>query len=83
MNIKSKDGSYFHNNLIIAREYDQKNGHMLIDGRGDDVVVSLNGYAIIPLEEYYELKGESLPSVEADSIEDMDKRLHDKLAKQQ
>ena len=75
--IKGKNGSYFHNNLVIARKYDQDNEHILISGTGDDVTVNLNGYAIIPIEDYHQLNGSKLSDNEIDSIEDMDKRLHD------
>ena len=76
MSIKGEKGSYFHNNLVIAREYDRINEHLLIDGSGDEVTLRLNGYAIIPMEDYCELSGLKITDNEIDSIEDMDKKLH-------
>jgi hypothetical protein len=74
--LKGKTGSYFHNNLVIARKYDHKNNNMLVNGSGDDVTVSLNGYAIIPIEDYHQLNGLKISDNEIESIENMDKKLH-------
>ncbi len=49
---------------------------MLVNGSGDDVTVSLNGYAIIPIEDYHQLNGLKISDNEIESIESMDKKLH-------
>ena len=55
--LKTADGSYIHNNLIIARKGDGK----LFTLSGETVSCRLNGYAIIPVEKYYKLTGEVIP----------------------
>ena len=67
-------GSYFQNNLVIRRDEDEG---LLVDGRGEDVTVYLNGYAIIPIEKYYEMKGEPVPAGSIQKIEMMRKRLNE------
>lgn len=52
MNIKGKDGSFFHNNFVKRRESD--NNTIIHNGK-DSVTCRLNGYAIIPFEEYVAL----------------------------
>jgi len=66
--------SYFHNNFIVHRPEDEKKG--LIDAAScDDVICRLNGYAIIPLEEYCKLKGEDMPDGMSDKIDAMNRKL--------
>jgi hypothetical protein len=74
-------GSYFHNNFLIHRKEDAKKG--LIDSSScDDVICRLNGYAIIPIEEYCKLRGEDVPDGTEEKINDMNRKIH-KLRKQQ
>ena len=47
------NGSYFQNNFVHRREGDS----MIIETTPDEVICRLNGYAIIPIEEYIELTG--------------------------
>lgn len=53
--IKARDGSYFHNNFAKMREGE---AGTVISADIDTVTCRLNGYAIIPIEEYYKLIGE-------------------------
>ena len=55
---KGKNGSYLHNNLIISRPDERNSLFVCIE---DDVICCLNGYAVIPIETYYELKEGGLP----------------------
>lgn len=73
-NIQGKHNSYFHNNFVMARPEDQKKG--LIDSAAtDDVICRLNGYAIIPIEEYCKLRGEEVPEGTSEKIKEMNERL--------
>jgi len=57
---KAKNGSYFYNNILILRENDRKSGRSIIhQDRDGSVRCMLNGYAIIPYEEYVVLKGDT------------------------
>lgn len=67
--IKDKNGGFFHNNLLISRGDDDP----IIISEGDFITVRLNGYAIIPIEQYSELKG--LPFTDRASINSMQKKL--------
>lgn len=55
---KAKDGSFVHNCIIEKRHNDK--ARFLFSASDDTVTCSLNGYAIIPIEEYAKLKGESV-----------------------
>ena len=72
--IKGKHNSYFHNNLLVVRPEDRE-GIGVIDSSTDDVICRLNGYAIVPIEEYYNLKGEDLPEGTNEKIQEMNERL--------
>jgi hypothetical protein len=73
MSIKGKNGSYLNNCIIVGRPID---GAIFQDDRiNTDVTCMLNGYAIIPIEDYYELKGEPIPDGLAESIFDTRKAL--------
>jgi len=81
---KAKNGSYFYNNILILRENDRKSGRSIIhQDRGGSVRCMLNGYAIIPLEEYYQLEdehgedGNNWPDEMLKNIEEADKQLHE------
>lgn len=54
---KAKDGSYFHNNIVVGRKGDPSEMRFYSKPGGESVVAFLNGYAIIPIEEYCRLKG--------------------------
>ena len=54
--MKATNGSYMHNCLVVRRESDPE--MTIVNGSTDNVSVSLNGYAIIPIEDYFKLKGE-------------------------
>jgi hypothetical protein len=71
---KTNDGSYVHNCYIVRRDDD--NGQYLF-GQTDDkkITAFLNGYAIIPLEEYAQLTGKDLGDMIANANE-ADKQLH-------
>ena len=55
---KMKDGSYLHNCHIVFRENDKAKYLFHKDSEDKSLTAFLNGYAIIPLEEYYRLKDE-------------------------
>ena len=72
MDLKGKNGSYFHNNYIEISDYDGSQGTHLIDnGSTEDIICRLNGYAIIPLKEYYKLKDEPVPDGDIERIAKM------------
>jgi hypothetical protein len=75
MKFQGKNNSYFHNNFLYPRDKDSRRGTPLIDGSGEDVICRLNGYAIIPMEEYYKLKGEEISEDELKKIAEMDEKL--------
>ena len=75
--IKGENGSYFHNNLLISRPEDNAGEIALIDAAAtDDIICRLNGYAILPVEEYYRLKGDVMPIGDDLKIKDMRDRLN-------
>lgn len=51
--------SYLHNSFIKPRE-DDKDKYMFY-GTSEGVYARLNGYAIVPIEEYFALIGEPAP----------------------
>lgn len=51
---KHENGSYMHNCYLIPREKD-RHRRLVINSDNNGVTVRLNGYAIIPLEEYAKL----------------------------
>ena len=55
---KCKDGSFLHNCLIKSRGNDPAGYCFYLDG--NTISVFLNGYAIIPIEDYYAMKNEKL-----------------------
>ena len=67
--------SYFCNNIVEQRPEDRRNRVTLIDGSGVNITCKLNGYAIIPIEEYYRLKGKRAPSDDVESINTMNDKL--------
>ena len=77
LQIKGVNGSFFHNSLIILRKNDQDSGRAIIKETkaGDDIVCSLNGYAIVPIEEYYDLKGKEIPIDTDEKIKEMNAKL--------
>ena len=70
---KTKDGSYVHNCLIVPRA-DNKNDFLFMQ-TDNTVSCCLNGYAIIPIEEYERLRGE-IVGVDYQAIADAEKQLH-------
>jgi hypothetical protein len=72
LKIKGKNVSYFYNNLIISRE--DEIDSVSIDQSGD-VICRLNGYAIIPIEDYYKLIDEKLPEEITESINSKRRKL--------
>ena len=68
------DGSYFHNNLVIPR--DDEVVEDLIRCNNETITVCLNGYAIIPMKKYCELKGVPFDDK---LIKETDKSLHEEL----
>ncbi len=51
--------SYLHNSFIKPREEDRE--IYLFYGTPEGIYARLNGYAIVPIEEYFELIGEPVP----------------------
>jgi hypothetical protein len=51
--------SYVHNSFIKAKENDKEK--YLFYGTSDGIYARLNGYAVVPIEEYFELIGEPVP----------------------
>jgi len=49
---KNQDGSYLHNCYVKLRNSD---GVTLFDNTNGSVKASLNGYAVIPIEDYFDL----------------------------
>jgi len=78
---KLEDGSYLHNCFLVRRNNDPSNILFYQDG-DNGVTARLNGYAIIPLEEYFELKDElgenanNYPDEMLKNVEEADKQLH-------
>jgi len=78
---KMNDGSFVHNCRIVRRDNDKAS--VLFHQNGNESVAAfLNGYAIIPLEEYYQLKGEhgedgnNWPDEMLKNVEEVDKQLY-------
>ena len=69
---KCKDGGFVHNCLIVRREGDTS-PHMFSQN-SERCTPTLNGYAIIPMEDYAKLTGRAF---DAKAIADADKDLHD------
>ena len=55
---KMKDGSFVHNCYIARRRGEKAPLLFRQESDGSKLIAFLNGYAIIPLEEYKKLKGE-------------------------
>ena len=55
---KMKDGSYVHNCYIAPRSGEKAFVLFGYEPVGGGITAFLNGYAVIPLEEYKKLKGE-------------------------
>jgi hypothetical protein len=70
-NKRSTNGSYFFNGYVELRENDPNPDILFI--RGNDFFAKLNGYAVIPLEEYYKLKGDRIDVETKKKIKDFDK----------
>jgi len=70
---KLKNGSYLHNCYIAKREDDPQ--ELIVHEDGRQVFVSLNGYAIIPLEEYEKLTSKDSMETKI-RIKNADKQLH-------
>uniref|UniRef100_A0A6M3LEU0 Uncharacterized protein n=1 Tax=viral metagenome TaxID=1070528 RepID=A0A6M3LEU0_9ZZZZ len=68
-----KNGSYLHNCVIVRRENDPVE---MLFRNDDNITAFLNGYAIIPLEEYYKLAGKGDFSYWKKLIEEADKYIH-------
>jgi len=75
-NLKGKSGSYCHNVLLISRDDDRENSVALIDNMPHDVICRLNGYAIIPIEKYYELSQKPIPEGTIERIAEMNIKLN-------
>jgi hypothetical protein len=59
---KEIPSGYFHNSLLISRKSDQEaEGKWLMWSDNHTVVVRLDGYAIIPMEQYRELTAKPAP----------------------
>lgn len=74
---KSKNGGYMHNCHLEMRAVDKC---MFTDFDTDtgDPIATLNGYAIIPIEKYYELAGIEFTEKLNTQIEAVDKCLNTK-----
>jgi len=58
---KLEDGSYVHNCIIKPRYRHSKNATALFSRDGDKTIrAHLNGYAIVPVEDYLELTGKDM-----------------------
>ncbi|MCG7948061.1 MAG: hypothetical protein JAZ07_17085 [Candidatus Thiodiazotropha endolucinida] len=77
---KCKDGSYVHNCFVVRRE-DDKSPTLFYQNGNEHVSAFLNGYAVIPLEEYERLTGEPT-LIERQSIKKADEELHSPHQKQ-
>ncbi len=55
---KSKDGGFIHNCVLVKRKTDKDKS--LFCCSNERTTAHLNGYAIIPIEEYAQLKGETV-----------------------
>lgn len=76
---KSIDGSYLHN-CYVGRRGDDPSKHIFYSS-DKTTTVCLNGYAIIPLEEYHALRGTVMPKSEKTSIKEADEQLWGKKLK--
>ena len=72
MNLKTTSGSYFHNNLVITKEGEGP----VVEALDDEIVVRLNGYAIVPIEAYLDLKGKTVTLDQIKSIDEMNEILN-------
>jgi len=70
-NKRSTNGSYFFNGYVELRESDPNPDILFI--RGNEFFAKLNGYAVIPLEEYHKLKGEKIDPDVKKAIKNFDK----------
>lgn len=77
---KGKDGSYVHNCLVVRRE-DDKVPTLFHQNGNEHVSAFLNGYAVIPIEEYENLTGKPT-FIESRSIKKADEDLHSSNQKQ-
>lgn len=73
---KSANGSYLHNCYVKRRDSDPAPSLFTSDD-GTDIFCSLNGYAIIPMEEYAVLVGMDFAQKQA-NIKAADEELHEK-----
>jgi len=74
---KHRNGSYMHNCLIIRRhEHDDPLTELFNYYENYGVTAALNGYAIIPLYDYYKMKNIQ-SKYESFKISNADKELHD------
>jgi hypothetical protein len=67
---KCKDGSFVRNCLINRRKEDASPHMFYQDSEASYISAFLNGYAIIPLEEYAELTGDDYSDMIASAMED-------------
>jgi len=66
---KSKNGSFLHNCLTALSNEDVKNKRCLFKQlKNGDIVACLNGYAIIPIEQYYIITETDVPDDMQDKI---------------
>jgi len=71
---KGIDGSYVHNCIVVCRK-DDPTPTLFYSKTGSSISAFLNGYAVIPIKEYCELKG---IEYNGSKIEEADKVLHNK-----
>ena len=69
---KGKDGSYFHNNILIRRD-DDSNPGAVFNNQNETITAFLNGYAIIPMKKYCELTNQEYDDT---LIKEADKEIH-------
>jgi len=81
---KQKDGTYLHNCYVWRREDDSTTIFDNVGSRDDVIIARLNGYAIVPIEEYARLVEMASPSdarlkpviFSMEDIKEADEQLH-------
>ena len=73
---KSQNGSFMHNCHMVSRKKESIFSSLPTQYGHDDIIAHLIGYAIIPLEEYYLLKGEKMPEEMLKKIKSANQQLN-------
>ena len=75
---KQKNGTYLYNCILRRRKNDPASWLLKINRKKGEMLIALNGYAIIPLEDYMKFKGITDDKIKkiTDKIENADEEIH-------